>query len=79
MMMMMMMMMMMVVMIMSALYHTNTLNWIFIVLAHRNNNPRIDMSRTRYSDSEPTLLLYAYRRNSKYQFYSFWFWTIPGF
>ena len=30
---------------MSALYKTNTLNsWIFIVLAHWNNNPRVDMS-----------------------------------
>ena len=26
------------------LYQTNTLSWIFIVLAHRNNSPRIDMS-----------------------------------
>jgi len=29
---------------MSALYKTNTLNWIFIVLAHWNNTPRVDMS-----------------------------------
>ena len=28
----------------SALYYTNTLSWIFIVLAHWNNSPRIDMS-----------------------------------
>jgi len=27
----------------SALYLTNTLSWIFIVLAHWNNSPRIDM------------------------------------
>jgi hypothetical protein len=27
-----------------ALYQTNTLSWIFIVLAHWNNNPQIDMS-----------------------------------
>jgi hypothetical protein len=28
----------------SALYYTNTLSWIFIVLAHWNNSLRIDMS-----------------------------------
>jgi hypothetical protein len=28
----------------SALYWTNTLSWIFIVLAHWNNSPRVDMS-----------------------------------
>ena len=28
----------------SALYETNMLSWIFIVLAHWNNSPRIDMS-----------------------------------
>ena len=28
----------------SALYQTNTLSWIFIVLAHWNNSPRVDMS-----------------------------------
>ena len=28
----------------SALYYTNTLSWIFILLAHWNNSPRIDMS-----------------------------------
>ena len=31
-------------MVRSALYKTNTLSWICIVLAHWNNNPRIDMS-----------------------------------
>ena len=31
-------------MMMSALYETNTLSWIFIVLTHWNNSPRIDMS-----------------------------------
>ena len=31
-------------MMMSALLKTNTLSWIFIVLAHWNNSPRIDMS-----------------------------------
>jgi hypothetical protein len=31
-------------MVMSALYETNMLSWIFIVLAHWNNIPRIDMS-----------------------------------
>jgi len=29
---------------MSALYYTNTLSWILIVLVHPNNNPRVDMS-----------------------------------
>jgi hypothetical protein len=28
----------------SALYYTNTLSWIFIVLDNWNNSPRIDMS-----------------------------------
>ena len=28
----------------SALFWTNTLNWIFIVLAHWNNSPRVEMS-----------------------------------
>ena len=28
----------------SALYQTNKLSWIFIVLVHRNNSPRIEMS-----------------------------------
>jgi hypothetical protein len=28
----------------SALYQTNTLNWILLVLAHWNNSPRVDMS-----------------------------------
>ena len=27
-----------------ALFYTNTLSWIFIVLAHWNNSPRVDMS-----------------------------------
>jgi hypothetical protein len=31
-------------MMMSALYETNTLSCIFIVLAHWNNSPRVDMS-----------------------------------
>ena len=28
----------------AALFYTNTLSWIFIVLAHWNNKPRVDMS-----------------------------------
>ena len=31
-------------MMLSALYYTKTLSWIFIVLAHWNNSPRIDTS-----------------------------------
>ena len=31
-------------MIRSALFHTNTLGWIFIMLAHWNNSPRVYMS-----------------------------------
>ena len=65
----------------SALYSTNTLSWIFIVLAHWNNTPPINMSPTltHYPDSKPTsldsfsLMLNAYLRSSKYQFYSSWF------
>ena len=43
-------------MMMPALYLTNRLRWIFIVLAHWNNSPRVDMwcsTKTHYSDSEP--------------------------
>jgi len=32
------------IMMRSALFNTNTLSWIFIMLAHWNNSPRIDMS-----------------------------------
>ena len=28
----------------SALYYTNTLSWIFVVLAHLNNSLRVEMS-----------------------------------
>ena len=35
---------MMMMMKMSALYKTNTLSWIIIVLAHWNNSPLVDMS-----------------------------------
>jgi hypothetical protein len=34
----------MIMIMMSTLDLTNTLNWIFIVLAHRNNSPQVDMS-----------------------------------
>jgi len=43
-------------------HDTNTLSWIFIVLAHWNNSPRVDMSL--HSD---TLFWFWY------QFYSLWF------
>ena len=44
----------------SAWYKTNTLGLIFIVLAHWNNSPRVDMSptRTHYSASDPTSLCF---------------------
>ena len=69
----------------SALYSINTLSWIFIVLAHRINSPRIDMlphsdtlSWFRANQSLLFLLNAAclYRRSNKYQFYSLWFDTI---
>jgi len=48
-------------MMMSALYYTNKLSWIYIVLAHRNNSPWWDISlhsaRTHYSDSDPIHLI----------------------
>jgi hypothetical protein len=59
----------------SALYQINTLSCIFIVLAHWNNSPRIEMlphsdtlswfwlNQTLYSYS---LLLHVYQRNRKY-------------
>jgi len=48
---------------MYALYKSNTLSWIFIVLdvAHLNSSPQVDMSlctRTHYADSEPTNLCF---------------------
>ena len=60
-----------------ALYWTNMLSWIFIVLAHRTNSPWIEM---HYSNSEPTslcscfLILHGWRKSNKYKFYSNWFW-----
>ena len=50
-----------------------------IQLFHGENSPRVDISlhRTHYSDSEPsslfTLMLRAYRKSNKYQFYHLWF------
>jgi hypothetical protein len=43
-------------MMMSILYTTNTLSWIFIVLARLNNSQWVDLSlhTAYYSDSEPT-------------------------
>ena len=65
----------------SPLYQTNTLSRIFIMLAHWNNTPHVDMSphSDTLSCSEPTslcffsLMLPAQRRSSKYQFDSIWF------
>jgi hypothetical protein len=45
----------------------------FLVLAHRNNSPRRDMSPT--SLCSYSLMLHALRRRNKFQFYSFWFDT----
>jgi hypothetical protein len=45
----------------SALFYSNTLSWIFIVLDHWNNGSRIDMSlhsNTLFWSSEPTSLLF---------------------
>jgi hypothetical protein len=39
------------IMMRSAFFQTNMLSWIFIVLAHWNNSPRIDMSPL--SDTDP--------------------------
>jgi hypothetical protein len=46
---------------MSALYWTNTLSWIFIVLAHRNKSSWVDMSHhsdklSRYQSNQSLLL-----------------------
>ena len=58
-----------------ALYQTNTLSWILILLAHWNKSSRIDMShrptRTHYPDSEPAslgsfYLMCAQRRRKNY-------------
>jgi hypothetical protein len=45
----------------SALFYTNTLSWIFIVLAYWNNSPRVDMSP--YSDT-----LFWFRANQSLLF-----------
>jgi hypothetical protein len=52
--------------------------WIFIVLAHWNNSQWVEM--LLHSDTwswiwvnQSLLFLFAYKRRSKYQFYSFWF------
>ena len=63
----------------SALYYTNTQNWIFIVLAHWNDSLRVDMSL--HSDTlscfranqSLLLLLSAGCLAEMYQFYSLWF------
>ena len=71
---------------MCAFYKTNTLSWIFIVLAHWINNPQTCRStQTHYSDSKQTslffsysLMLHAWQRSNKYTFYSLRFyipWT----
>ena len=63
----------------SALFYTNTLRWMLIVLAHWNNSPRVDMSL--HSDTlfwfQPVfalspLLLRTYRISKIYHFHSLW-------
>ena len=60
----------------SALYQTNTLSWIFIVLVHCNNSPQINMSH--YSDTLSggnqsfSFMLRIQRRSNKYQCCSLW-------
>ena len=60
----------------------HAISWIFIVVVHWNNSPRIDMSllsRTHYSGFEPTShcsyswIMCVFRRINKYQFYGLWF------
>ena len=49
----------------------------FIVLAHWNNSPRVDMSLHIIlipSVCSFILMLRTYQRSNKYQFYSLWFW-----
>jgi hypothetical protein len=46
-------------MMMSALYYTNTLRWIFIVLAHWNNSLRVDMS-LHSIPNQPVFALYSW-------------------
>ena len=54
----------------SALYQTNTLGWIFIVLSHQNNSLRIDMSPN--SDIlSLSLMLRVSRRSNKINFIFF--------
>ena len=56
--------------------YANMLSCIFIVIAHWNSSPRKDMSP--HSDTffwfraNFSLMLLAYRRSNKYQFYSLW-------
>ena len=51
------------------LYLTNTLSWIFIVLAYWNNSPRVDMSP--HSDTLSWFRANQWRSH-KYQFHSLW-------
>ena len=66
-----------------ALFQTNTLSWIFIVLAHWNNSLQVIMSlhsgtlfwfQGNQFVCSFSLMLRAYRRSNKYQFYSLWFY-----
>jgi hypothetical protein len=41
----------------STLYYTNMLSWIFIVLAHWNNSPLVDMLLSRFQVNQSFLFL----------------------
>ena len=64
-------------MIRSALYLTNTLSWIFIVLAQWKKNPRVEMSLrsdilTWFRSHQSLLLTPFCILSSKYQLYTLW-------
>jgi len=63
--------------IMSVLYYTNMLNWIFIMLVHWTNSLRVDMSFHLYTLSrfEPTTLTVF--TPLRYSFCLPWSWLEP--
>jgi hypothetical protein len=66
------------IMMIPALYQTNMVSLIFIVLGHWGNSSRVDLSLHSRTLSQPvqfsySLILRALRRGTKYQFHSLWF------
>ena len=43
----------------STLYYTNMLSWIYILLAHWNNSPRIDIAQLEHIIQIPSQAVFA--------------------